>query len=1131
MPKRFKYFHPLFVLILLPISQLWSQGINTPFGQNRVQYGKFEWSFLRSDNYDAFYYSGGRELATFCIKYAENNMPAIEKILDHRLGGRIEIICYNTLSDHKQSNFGLEEVNLNTGGYTNVVNNRLLVYFNGDHADLVKQLKEGLSLVLLNELLYGGSLQERIQNAALLNLPQWYVQGLTSYLSKNWDVDMDNKMKDAMQNKKRLKFNRLSQKDAVFAGHSLWKYLVDKYDADIIANMVYITKLTRNYESAFLYVTNIEFAEIQKDYIDYYKGLYAKESSLLQDFPVGEFKVKKRIAPYIQTQMKASPKGNYLAFTTNKNGKYKVYLMDLKNGKSKKIFKGGLKYNQLIIDQSFPLLAWQAGGDKLAYVYEKKAQVFLRTVDLVNKKEETIRFLKFDKITGIDYSDNGRTIVLSAIRKGQSDIYTYDVPTRKERQITSDFYDDLDPRFVDFSTKILFSSNRTKDSLGVGLKSSIDDDNNFDIFQYDLETNSRKLKRLTNTSFINERQPIDYNKNYFAYLSDYNGVRNRYAARIEEVYDFTEINVKYHDSLEREVDTLIYTDSPSWKGNSFTYQGKEIVLDAKVERIDTIIHHKDIVYTYPLTNYKKSILAHDVSAQGKQVYDLVMDNGKYYIKYSPMVKNVEEESAKVESYPNMFRLKTGYATQPFESGPKVFSSQFYQNTETPVATEIKIPVDTNAYFFVNEFTQADYKRPQYILVTKSPESTPNSKNIKINAPRFYDVTFFTDKVVTQIDNSIINTYYQPITPAGAQLFNPGLNGMFKLGMMDLFEDYRITGGMRVAFDLSGFDYFASFETLKKKLDQKFVFYRQSRNGGSSESLSYKNLSHEFRYIIKLPLSPVSSFRVATFFRQDKDIIRTTDVATLDSNTRITNWVGGKIEYVFDNTVPKGLNLWNGTRFKIFYEHYSNIKNRDLQLNTLGFDFRHYQKVHRQIIWATRATANTSFGPGKVVYYLGGVENWLAPRFNNEIATASDRNYVFQALACNMRGFQQNIRNGNSFALINTEIRMPLFQYALNRPLRSDFLNNFQVVPFFDMGTAWIGSSPYSDENTFNQKTYVNGPIKAKVINVRDPIVAGFGGGLRSKVFGYFLRFDAAWGVQDGEVAQKPIYYFSLSLDF
>jgi hypothetical protein len=49
--------------------------------------------------------------------------------------------------------------------------------------------------------------------------------------------------------------------------------------------------------------------------------------------------------------------------------------------------------------------------------------------------------------------------------------------------------------------------------------------------------------------------------------------------------------------------------------------------------------------------------------------------------------------------------------------------------------------------------------------------------------------------------------------------------------------------------------------------------------------------------------------------------------------------------------------------------------------------------------------------------------------------------------------------------------------------------------------------------------------------VRDPIVAGFGGGLRSKLFGYFLRFDTAWGIQDFEVADKPIYYFSLSLDF
>ncbi len=1128
--KHIFYFCFVIGFLFFGSGKLRAQGINTIFGQNRMQYGRFEWSFLRTENYDAFFYSGGRELASFCAKFAEQNLSSIEKAIDHRLSGRIEIICYNTLTDFKQSNFGLEEVALNTGGYTNVVNNRVCIYFNGNHADLIRQLKDGISLVLLNELLYGGSLQDRLQNAALLNLPQWYLRGLTSFLSQPWDVDLDNRMKDLIRGKKPFKFNRLCQKDPVFAGHALWKYLADKYDPDVIANMIYITRLTRNYESAFMYVTNLDFKDIQTDFLEYYQGLYNREDNL-RDLPGDQFKIKRRIAQYIQPEMKASPKGNNIAFTTNKNGKFKIWLLNTKTGKTKRIYSGGNKYNQLIIDQSFPLLAWLAGGDKLGYVYERKGQVFLRMVDLINKKKETIRFLKFDKITGIDFSENGRTIVLSAIRKGQSDIYTYDILSKKERQLTSDFYDDLYPRFVDYSTKIIFSSNRKQDSLGVALKTVIDEDNNLDLFMYDLETNSRKLKRLTHTPGLNEIQPIDYNKKYYAYLSEYNGIKNRYAVRLEEEYDYTELQVKYFDSSSKETDILVYTEVPEWKGNNFVYKGKQINLNQQVEKIDTLIHNKDIVYTYPLTNYKRNILAHDISVQGKMVYELVMDDGKYYIKYSPIIKNVEEESKNIETYPNMFRLKTGIANKPFVSGPVVFKPDKANMEEVSTETEVKIPVDTNAFFFVNEFTEPDFKRPHFILIPKTGINPNAKKNIKINAPRFYDVTFFTDKVITQIDNSIINTYYQPISPAAEHMFNPGINGMFKLGMIDLFEDYRIVGGVRLAFDLSGVDYFASFENLKKKLDQKFVFYRQSKGGGSPEGLSYKSLSHEFRYILKIPFDPINSFRISTFYRQDREITRTTTVATLDSGDVVNNWVGFKLEYVFDNTIPKGLNLWNGTRFKIFYEHYMNANDFDVQLNTLGFDFRHYEKIHRQIIWATRVTANTSFGKAKVVYYLGGVENWLPPRFNTQISTSMDQNYSFQALACNLRGFDQNIRNGNSFALINTEIRVPVFQYALNRPLRSEFLNNFQIVPFFDIGAAWVGSNPYSENNTFNQKIYEQGPIKAKVINVRDPIVAGFGGGLRTKLFGYFVRFDTAWGIQDSEVASKPTYYLSLSLDF
>ncbi|MCA0426000.1 MAG: hypothetical protein LCH37_01060 [Bacteroidetes bacterium] len=1129
--KTFLHSILLALVFILGLNKLNAQGINTPFGQNRIQYHRFDWSFLRTENFDAFFYSGGRELANYSVRYAEQNLAELEKLVDHRLAARVEIICYNTLSDLKQSNFGLEEMAQNTGGFTNVVNNRIYVYFNGDHAHLNAQIKDGLSLVLLNELLYGGSLPDRVQNAALLNLPEWFLRGLTSYLSRPWTSEMDNQLKDYFLSKKSIRFNKLSQRSPVFAGHSMWKFLSEKFEPGMVSQLIYYTKLTRNYESAFLYETNLNFHEIQKEWYTYYKELYSKEESS-RTLPENQLKIKRRIAQYLEPVMRVSSKGNYVSFTSNKNGKFKVWLMDTKTGKIKKVFKGGLKYNQLEIDRSFPLIAWQAGGDKMAYIYEHKSEVYLCMLDLINKKTEKIRFLKFDKITGIDFSDNGRTIVLSAIRKGQSDIFTYDIPTRKEKQLTFDFWDDINPRFSDYSTKILFSSNRKRDSLGVGNRTELDASNNYDVFQYDLETGSPKLKRLSKTPFINETQAQQYTKDYYTYLSDYNGIKNRYAARIEEEYDFTELLLQYPDSMEKEPDTLIYKETAPWSGTEFTYNNKEFKL-SNYEQIDTIIHYKDIIYTYPQTNYHRNILAFDIARQTGILYELVLYQGKYSIRSTKINQDIEGESKQIETYPNMFRLKTGVTNKPFVSGRAEFKDQAEPEGDQNQSStgEIKIPVDTTAYFFVNEFTPEDYKRPAYILVNKGGNEKGEKKNVRVAAPRFYDVTFFADKVITQVDNSIINTYYQPISPVAGQLFNPGLNGMFKLGMVDLFEDYRLVGGVRLAFDLQGFDYFASFETLRKRIDHKLMFYRQTRSGGTSENLSFKNYSHEIRYILGAPINPANGFKLHFFLRQDRDIIRSTNPFTLEFPDIVRNWAGAKLEYIYDNTIPKGLNLWNGSRMKIFYEHYRSLNIPDLQMNVLGIDARHYEKIHRQIIWASRFSANTSFGPGKVVYYLGGVENWISPRFNNDISTATDQNYIFQALACNMRGFEQNIRNGNTFAVMSTEIRFPVFQYAFNRTLRSEFLNHFQLVPFFDLGTAWVGSNPYSENNTFNQKTFDKPPVKIKVINVRDPLVAGVGGGLRTKLLGYFVRFDTAWGIQDAEINKDPVYHFSLGLDF
>jgi len=172
-----------------------------------------------------------------------------------------------------------------------------------------------------------------------------------------------------------------------------------------------------------------------------------------------------------------------------------------------------------------------------------------------------------------------------------------------------------------------------------------------------------------------------------------------------------------------------------------------------------------------------------------------------------------------------------------------------------------------------------------------------------------------------------------------------------------------------------------------------------------------------------------------------------------------------------------------------------------------------------------------------MYYMGGVDSWLNPTFNNELAPgklSNGTNYLFQALATNLRGFDQNARNGTSFVVFNSEIRWPIIKYFVRRPLTSTMLNNFQLVFFGDLGTAWTGISPFSEGNSLNEKDIVIGGVaNTGIIHLetnREPIVGGYGFGARTKFWGYFLRADWGWGVEDG-IKKGRKFYLSLTTDF
>lgn len=278
-----------------------------------------------------------------------------------------------------------------------------------------------------------------------------------------------------------------------------------------------------------------------------------------------------------------------------------------------------------------------------------------------------------------------------------------------------------------------------------------------------------------------------------------------------------------------------------------------------------------------------------------------------------------------------------------------------------------------------------------------------------------------------------------------------------------------------------------------------------------------------------------SLRATLGPRFDKIVINSEDPISLRLPDFKTTYGQLSLEYVFDNTSTPAQNIWNGLRYKIFADVFSQISKESNTSDgkfvyNAGFDARHYLPIYRNIIWAVRAAGDFSWGPQKVVYYLGGVDNWLKPRFNSANQPSNDNTYAYQSLAVNLRGFDQNVANGNNDLVINSEVRAPVFTSFFNKPINNAFLRNFQLIQFFDLGTAWNGSYNKIERPNVTYQSLPS-PISARIkAGGIGPFAGGYGFGARSTLLGYFLRVDAAWQMK-GVFRGKPSWYFSMGLDF
>jgi len=1138
--------HYLMFFAVLAAWQLWGQGAQVEFGKNRVQFHRDfdEWSEYESDHFVTYWYGEGRNIGQAAVLIAEQEYVSVQSILEHRINNKLQLIVYVDLTDLKQSNVGSEEVFTNTGGQTKIVGNKIFVYFDGNHNHLRRQIRQGIASVFLDAMLFGSNIQEIVQNAVMLSLPDWFKQGLIGFAGEPWSAELDNQLRDAIMDENFPGFDRFAMANPRLAGHALWYYISDNFGSNSVSNLLYLTRINRSVESGFLYVLGSPYKKVLEVWEMYFRRRYTQDAEGTQASMRGLLKFKnRRNAPV--THIGLSPNGRSIAYVVNDLGRVSIWLQETRSDTRTLLLRYGARNAFQATDLAYPFIAWNPNGRELAVVYEKRDVIKLHRIDLETKKAIVNDISSpFQRIHSISYSTPNH-LIFSATVRGFSDLYQYHIPTTQSERLTNDIFDDLDATFVQLGNQrgILFASNRPDSLISVVRMDSLLPIGQFDLYFFDLDRRSSELVRITHTEFSDERNPVAIDSLRFAWINDQYGIANRQVSFLEPYIHHYERIIQLKDGSE----IISHADSMI------------AVLDTSL--VDSIILKpvmKQRAVSHVNSNFDRSLLEQSVSVRSGRVAELFLRRGIHRI----FVRDILPDSVHAPAYTRYAQRQAPEISKPAPSlVPLPPTSPIPPAPATRPDTG-KINID--GYLFQSEFDpnekpvvtsfSKDANIPGDISVfVKEPvlPASPVKKPLQAMPYRFRPgliipsrLQFRTDFVTSQMDNSILYEGLESFSLNPQRFSYPVPGMMLKANFKDLLEDYELEGGLRLPSTFNGTEYFVNYHDKKHRLDQRFSVYRRNNRMTTEGSVlpNRKELNTVLgQYGVQYPLDIFRSFRATGTIRRDRLVQLATDLPSLQTPSKAEQRVGLKLEYVFDNTLDVATNIKNGSRYKAYADFYKAFELRIADgfsldfdkgfLGVLGVDARHYQRIGKYTVLALRAAGATSFGTEKFLYYLGGVDNWLFPRFDESVPIADPGSgFGFQAFAGPLRGFDMNIRNGNSYMLLNAELRVPVFR-LVSRRISSNFLRNFQIVSFFDTGAAWEGLNPFSNDNPLNSSVITNGNrVIVRLNYFREPVVAGYGLGLRTTLFGYFIRADYAWGIETRRV-QRPKLFLAMGLDF